>query len=142
MKRYTKTEKINSFKVLKFIQTHFYFQKIYVAADLQLRTKLRDWCAQLLKSLGTTALQDRSIIIYRSIKYYRFVYAWFDGLLRDGIFSVGFKFGMITFFDSILFLIIWIRIRNQIFFYQTKIRPDPDLSIKRPVPAGTGSWTW
>ena len=41
--KYTKTKEINSFQLLKFIQTHFYFKKIYVAVDLQQGTKLRTW---------------------------------------------------------------------------------------------------
>ena len=41
--KYTKTNSINSFQVLKFMQTHLYFHKIYVAADLQQGTKLRSW---------------------------------------------------------------------------------------------------
>ena len=43
MKKYTKTKKINFFQVLKYIQTHFYYQKIYVAVDLQQGAKLRAW---------------------------------------------------------------------------------------------------
>ena len=44
MKKHTKIKKINFFEVLKFLQTHFYLQKIYVAADLQQGTKLCVWC--------------------------------------------------------------------------------------------------
>ena len=49
MKKYTKTKKINFFQVIKYIQTHFYYQKIYVAVDLQQGAKLRAWFTDSLQ---------------------------------------------------------------------------------------------
>ena len=38
-------------KSLKFIQTHFYFQNIYVAADLQQGIKLFAWCMANIEAI-------------------------------------------------------------------------------------------